>query len=172
MKVVVGIGGSVAAYKACVLVRRLVRAGSEVRCVLTENGAKMVSAAALAALSRNPVLTDLFDSGQWEMAHLSLASWAERVVVAPASADLMARLAAGRAGGPVECVVLSTKAPVFVAPAMDTDMWTHPATQANVERLRSFGYRILGPSEGELASGRIGMGRLLEPEEIARAVLA
>jgi len=142
-----------------------------VRCVMTTGAAKFVSPLTLATLSRAPVCQDLYDPAHWDMAHLSIASWAQGILIAPATADLLARLAQGRAGGPVEAVVLSTKAPVFVAPAMDTEMWEHPATQANVERLKSFGYSILGPVRGSLASGRIGMGRLLEPEEIVRRAL-
>lgn len=171
-RVLLGVSGSIAAYKACVIARGLVRAGAELRCAMTQGAIRFVSPLTLAALSRAPVCVDLFDPGHWEMAHLSLASWADRVLVAPATADLIARLAQGRAGGPVEAAVLSTKAPVFVAPAMDTEMWEHPATRDNVRRLESFGYRLLGPVSGPLASGRVGMGRLLDPEEIVRAVLA
>lgn len=171
-RVLLGVSGSIAAYKACLVVRALVRAGCEVRCAATQNALRFVSPLTLAALSRAPVVTDLMDPAQWDMAHLSLAAWAERVLVAPATADTLARLAAGRACGPVDATVLSTKAPVFIAPAMDTEMWEHPATRSNVERLRSYGYTMLGPVSGELASGRVGMGRLMEPEELVRRVLA
>ena len=171
-RVVLGVSGSIAAYKACTVVRLLVKAGCEVRVAMTSNAAKFVSPLTLSALSRGPVVLDLMDPAHWEMAHLSLASWADRVLVAPATADLLARLAVGRAGGPVEATVLSTKAPVFVAPAMDTEMWEHPATQGNVKRLTGFGYHILGPVSGPLASGRVGMGRLMDPEEIVRRILA
>lgn len=170
-RVVVGVSGSIAAYKACTVVRLLVKAGCEVRVAMTANAGKFVSPLTLAALSRGPVVQDLMDPAHWDMAHLSLASWAERVLVAPATADLMARLAAGRACGPVEATVLSTKAPVYVAPAMDTEMWEHPATRENVERLQKFGYQVLGPVSGPLASGRVGMGRLLEPDELVRLAL-
>lgn len=170
-RVLLGVGGSIAAYKACLIVRALLARGAEVRCVMTKNAERFVSALTLAALSRAPVCRDLFDPSAWEMAHLSLASWAERVLVAPASADLLARLAQGRAGGPVEACVLSAKVPVFVAPAMDTEMWEHPATRENARRLEGYGYRLLGPVSGPLASGRVGPGRLMEPEEIVRQVL-
>jgi len=170
-RVFLGISGSIAAYKACLIVREFVKRGVEVRCALTPSGAKLVSQTTLAALSRAPVLTDLFDASQWDMAHLSMASWADRVLIAPATADTIARLAQGRAGGPVECVALSSKSPVLVAPAMDTEMWEHPATQANARQLRAYGYRILGPVEGELASGRVGMGRMLEPAAIVEETL-
>ena len=170
-RVVLGVSGSIAAYKACTVVRLLVKAGCEVRVTMTANAAKFVSPLTLSALARGPVVVDLMDPAHWEMAHLSLASWAERVLIAPATADLLARLAEGRACGPVEATVLSTKAPVFVAPAMDTEMWEHPATQANVKRLASYGYKLLGPVSGPLASGRVGMGRLLDPEELVRLTL-
>jgi phosphopantothenoylcysteine decarboxylase/phosphopantothenate--cysteine ligase len=172
LRVVLGISGSIAAYKACTVVRLLVKAGCEVRVAMTANAAKFVSPLTLSALSRGPVVLDLMDSAHWDMAHLSLASWAERVLVAPATADLIARLAVGRANGPVEATVLSTKAPVLIAPAMDAEMWEHRATRDNAARLESFGYRLLGPVSGPLASGRVGMGRLMEPEEIVRRTLA
>ena len=169
--VVLCVSGSIAAYKACEIVRAFGRAGAEVRVVMTARASKFVSPLTLATLSRGPVVEDLFDPKHWEMAHLSLAGWADRVVVAPATAETMSRLARGSAAGPVEATVLSTKAPVFIAPAMDTEMWEHPATRANAETLVGYGYRFLGPIEGELASGRVGMGRLLDPEEIAAQVL-
>ncbi|MBI3296899.1 MAG: hypothetical protein HYZ75_01955 [Elusimicrobia bacterium] len=171
-RVFLGVTGSIAAYKACLIVRGLIKAGCEVRCAATQNALKFVSPLTLAALSRAPVVTDLMDPAHWDMAHLSLASWAERVLVAPATADSLARLAVGRAAGPVDATVLSTKAPVFIAPAMDTEMWEHPATAANAKRLASYGYTMLGPVSGPLASGRVGMGRLMDPEEIVRRVLA
>ena len=171
-RVVLGVSGSIAAYKACLIVRGLVKAGCEVRCAATANALKFVSPLTLAALSRAPVVTDLMDPSQWDMAHLSLASWADRVLIAPATADTLARLAVGRANGPIEATVLSTKAPVFVAPAMDTEMWEHPATRRNAGILAGYGYTFLGPVSGPLASGRTGMGRLMEPEEIVRRVLA
>lgn len=170
-KVLLCVSGSIAAYKACMIVRGLVTAGAEVRCALTPNAAKLVSPLTLAALSRAPVRTDMFDPSEWDMAHLSLSSWPDRVLVAPATADLIARLAAGRAGGLVEAAVLATRAPVGVAPAMDTEMWEHAATRANVERITSFGYELLGPVHGPLASGRTGMGRLIEPEKLVRWAL-
>ncbi len=171
LKVVLGVSGSIAAYKACLIVRALIRAGASVRCVLTANAAKFVSPLTLAALSKNPVSQDMFDPSQWDMAHLSTASWADRILLAPATADLLSRLARGGAGGSVEAVVLSATVPVFVAPAMDTEMWEHPATQANVRQLQSYGYKILGPVRGELASGRKGMGRMMEPDELVARIL-
>jgi phosphopantothenoylcysteine decarboxylase/phosphopantothenate--cysteine ligase len=170
-KVLLGVSASIAAYKACTIVRGLVKAGAEVRCVLTPNAARLVSPLTLAALSRSPVCQDMWDPSQWDMAHLALSSWADRVLVAPATADLIARLAGGRANGLLEAAVLASRCPVAVAPAMDTGMWEHPATLANVERLKSFGAVILGPEHGELASGRVGMGRLADPEALVRWAL-
>lgn len=170
-RVLLGVSGSIAAYKACLIVRALVGKGAQVRCVMSANAEKFVTALTLATLSKNPVCRDMFDASHWEMAHLETASWADCILLAPATADLIARLAAGRACGPVEAAVLSSKAPVFVAPAMDTEMWEHPATRANVKRMESYGYTLLGPVHGELASGRKGLGRLMEPEELVRRVL-
>lgn len=171
-RVVLGVTGSIAAYKACLIVRGFLKAGAEVRCVLTEAAEKFVSPLTLATLSRYPVCLDMFDRSHWDMAHLSFASWADRLLVAPATADTLARLAQGRAGTALDAAVLAARSPVFVAPAMDSDMWAHPATRANVERLKGYGYRILGPVDGVLASGRKGPGCLMDPDEIVRRVLA
>lgn len=170
-RVVLGVTGSIAAYKTPELVRGLVKKGVEVRCVLTPNAAHFVAPLALATVSRHPVAQTLHDPSLWEMAHLSLASWADLVLIAPATADFMARLAQGRAEGLLDALVLSTKSPVVVCPAMDAEMWEHPATKANAARLRQYGYRLLGPEKGELASGKVGHGRLTEPDAIVRAVV-
>ena len=170
-RVALGITGSIAAFKAPALVRALVKKGVEVRCILTPNGAHFTTPLALAALSRNPVAQSLHDPALWEMAHLSLASWADLVLIAPATADFLARLAHGRAEGLLDALVLSARCPFVVCPAMDAEMWDHPATQANVKALAGYGYKILGPAKGELASGKVGFGRMLEPDEIVRLVL-
>ncbi|PIR15196.1 MAG: hypothetical protein COV48_15720 [Elusimicrobia bacterium CG11_big_fil_rev_8_21_14_0_20_64_6] len=170
-RVVLGVTGSIAAYKTPQLVRGLVKKGAEVRCVLTPSAEHFVSPLSLATVSRHPVARAMFDPALWEMAHLSLASWADLVLIAPATADFMSRLAQGRASGLLDTLVLSTKSPVVVCPAMDAEMWEHPATQANVARIKEYGYRVLGPEKGELASGKIGFGRLLDPDEIVRSVL-
>ncbi len=170
-RVVLGITGSIAAYKACEVVRGLVKRGAEVRCVLTPGGAQFVTPLSLAALSRNPVAQNLHDPSLWEMAHLSLASWADVVLVAPATADFIARLAGGRAEGVLDALILSARVPVALCPAMDAEMWEHPATKANVSRVKEYGYAVWGPEKGELASGKIGWGRLLEPGEIVKRAL-
>lgn len=170
-RVALGITGSIAAFKAPALVRGLVKKGVEVRCVLTPNGAHFVTPLTLAALSKNPVATALHDPALWEMAHLSLASWADLVLVAPATADVIARLAHGRAEGLLDSLILSAKRPVAVCPAMDAEMWEHPATRANVKTIQGYGYKVWGPAKGELASGKVGFGRMLEPDEIVARVL-
>lgn len=168
MKVLLGVTGSIAAYKAPELVRALSKAGHEVRCALTPNAARFVSPLALATLSKHKTYESLYDPELWEMAHLTLASWADVVLIAPATADFIARLAHGRAEGLLDGLVLSTKARVVVCPAMDAEMWEHKATQANVKTLKSYGYEIWGPEKGELASGKIGVGRLVEPADILK----
>lgn len=169
-RVVLGVTGSIAAYKAPLIVRGLVGKGAEVRCVLTPSAERFVAALSLATVSKHPVALAAHDPSLWEMAHLSLASWADLVLIAPATADFVARLAQGRAEGLLDALVLSTQSPVVVCPAMDAEMWEHPATKANIARIKEFGYRVLGPEKGELASGKIGRGRLIEPDEIVRAV--
>ena len=171
-RVVLGVTGSIAAYKAAELVRGLTKAGREVRCVLTPGAEQFVTPLTLSVLSRNPVARNLHDPALWEMAHLSLAGWADLVLVAPATADFIARLAAGRAEGLLDGLVLATKARVAVCPAMDAEMWEHPATRRNVALLREYGYEVWGPEKGPLASGKNGWGRLMEPAEIVRRAAA
>ena len=171
-RVVLGVTGSISAYKSAEIVRGLVKAGAQVRCALTESAAHFVTPLTLAVLSKNKVSTTLHDPELWDMAHLSLASWADLIVIAPATADFIARLAVGRAEALLDGLVLSARCPVAVCPAMDTEMWRHPATQANVKKIQTYGYKVWGPETGELASGRIGPGRLLEPAEIVKRALA
>ena len=170
-RVVLGVTGSIAAYKAPLIVRGLVGKGVEVRCVLTPNAEHFVTPLTLAALSRHPVALAQRDPSLWQMAHLSLASWADLVLIAPATADFIARLAQGRAEGLLDALVLSSRAKVVVCPAMDAEMCEHPATKSNIARIKGYGYRVLGPEKGELASGKIGRGRLVEPGEIVRLIL-
>ncbi len=170
-RIALGVTGSIAAFKVPALVRGLVKEGAEVRCVLTPGAAHFITPLTLAALSRHPVSSSMHDPQLWEMAHLSLASWADLVLIAPATADIIARLAQGRAEGLLDALVLSTRAPVAVCPAMDAEMWDHPATRANAKTLARHGYQVWGPAKGELASGKIGLGRMLEPGEIVRRAL-
>jgi phosphopantothenoylcysteine decarboxylase/phosphopantothenate--cysteine ligase len=170
-RVLLAVSGGIAAYKTPELVRQLKRAGHAVRCALTEAGARFVSPLVLQTLSQEAVRTDLFDLGEeGQIDHIALADWAELVVVAPATANLLARLAGGAADDLVSTLLLATRAPILVAPAMNVNMWRHPATQANVALLRERGVRLVGPETGFLACGWEGEGRMAEPAAIAGAV--
>lgn len=166
------VGGGIAAYKAAELVRRLRERGCELRIVMTRAAASFVSPLTFQALSGHPVRLDLLDpAAEAGMDHIELARWAQCLVVAPATADLIARLAAGLADDLPTTLALATGAPLYLAPAMNQAMWQHPATQGNVETLRRRGAVILGPAEGSQACGDLGPGRMLEPEEIAQVIL-
>ncbi|WP_165242365.1 bifunctional phosphopantothenoylcysteine decarboxylase/phosphopantothenate--cysteine ligase CoaBC [Corynebacterium lizhenjunii] len=164
---VVGVGGGIAAYKACHLVRNFTEHGDNVRVVPTESALRFVGAATFEALSGNPVSTTVFDAVD-EVRHVQVGQQADAVVIAPATADLIARLAAGRADDLLTATVLVATCPVIVAPAMHTEMWLNPATQANVATLRSRGIVVLEPAHGRLTGKDTGPGRLLEPEQIAQ----
>ncbi len=167
------IGGGIAAYKSCELVRVLRRRGASVRCVVTASGQKFVTPMTLAALSEDKVYTDLFDlKDEAEMGHIQLSRQADLLVVAPATADLMAKMAAGIADDLATTLLLATDKPVLVAPAMNVRMWDHPATQRNIATLRADGLTVLDPDEGPMACGEFGPGRLPEPEAIADAIAA
>ncbi|AWI77947.1 phosphopantothenate synthase [Parazoarcus communis] len=172
-KLVLGVTGGVAAYKAAELVRLLVKAGADVHVVLTEGGARFVTAVTYQALSGNPVWTDLWDARMDNnMAHIDLSRDADAVLVAPATADCLARLAQGRADDLLTTLCLARDIPLLVAPAMNRQMWEHPATQRNAATLAGDGVTVIGPAAGEQACGEVGMGRMLEPEEILEAVIA
>jgi len=165
------IGGGIAAFKSCELVRLLRKQGASVRCVVTASGQKFVTPMSLAALSEDKVYTDLFDlKDEAEMGHIQLSRQADLVVVAPATADLMARMAAGIADDLATTLLLATDKPVLCAPAMNVRMWQHPATQRNIATLRGDGITVLEPDEGPMACGEFGPGRLPEPEAIAAAI--
>lgn len=166
-RILLGVSGGIAAYKAAELTRRLRDAGAEVRVVLTANAARFVSALTFQALSGEPVRSSLWDeSAEAAMGHIELARWAQRILIAPASADLIARLANGRADDLLTTLCLASAAPVLVAPAMNQQMWAHAATQNNVRRLREHGVTILGPDSGSQACGEFGAGRMLEAQSI------
>ena len=172
MKVLLGVTGGIAAYKSAELVRRLREQGAEVQVVMTEGAQHFVGVATFQALSGRPVRTDLWDaSAEAAMGHIELARWADRVVIAPASADFLARLTHGMANDLLTTLCLATDAPIAVAPAMNRLMWANAATQANVATLRSRGVAILGPAEGEQACGETGAGRMVEPADILAALL-
>jgi len=170
-RVLLIVGGGIAAYKACELIRLLRKGGYGVRCVLTNGGAQFVTPMTLAALSENPVHTSLWDlKDEAEMGHIQLSREADLVVVAPATADLMAKMAAGIADDLATTLLLATDKPVLAAPAMNVRMWGHAATQRNVARLRGDGVTVLEPDEGPMACGEYGPGRLPEPEAIFVAI--
>ncbi|MFC3607595.1 bifunctional phosphopantothenoylcysteine decarboxylase/phosphopantothenate--cysteine ligase CoaBC [Stutzerimonas tarimensis] len=167
-RIVLGVGGGIAAYKSAELVRRLRDQGAEVRVVMTRAGREFITPLTLQALSSHPVHLDLLDpAAEAAMGHIELARWADLVLVAPATADLMARLAQGTADDLLTTLALATDAPVALAPAMNQAMWRDPATQANVALLQSRGMRLFGPGAGSQACGDVGPGRMLEPDELA-----
>jgi phosphopantothenoylcysteine decarboxylase/phosphopantothenate--cysteine ligase len=166
-KIILGICGSIAAYKSASLVRLLVKAGASVQVVMTHDSTNFITPLTLATLSKKPVFVDYFKpgTGEWNN-HVALALWADLVVIAPASANTLAKMANGLCDNLLTAVYLSAKCQVYFAPAMDLDMWKHPATVKNVETLQSFGNVLIRPGDGELASGLHGEGRMAEPEEI------
>jgi phosphopantothenoylcysteine decarboxylase/phosphopantothenate--cysteine ligase len=170
-RVLLAVTGGIAAYKAPELVRALVRAGHAVRCAVTRNAERFVAPLVLQTLSGESVRSDLFDPEQeGRIDHIALADWAEVVVVAPATADVLAKMAHGVADDLVTTLLLATRAPVVAAPAMNVNMWEHPATRANVALLRARGVRLVGPEAGALACGWEGLGRMSEPAAIAAEV--
>jgi phosphopantothenoylcysteine decarboxylase/phosphopantothenate--cysteine ligase len=166
-KIIVGVTGSIAAYKAALLVRALVREGAEVRVVMTPLAKEFITPLTMATLSKHPVPVEFFnpENGEWN-SHVSLGVWADALVIAPATANTLAKMACGIADNLLLTTYLSARCPVFVAPAMDVDMWGHAATQANLTTLRERGVAVIEPAAGELASGLSGKGRMAEPEEI------
>lgn len=169
--VLLGICGSIAAYKSALLTRLLVKAGAQVQVVMTPDATHFITPLTLSTLSGKPVLVDYFNpsTGEWNN-HVHLALAADAIVVAPASANTLAKFAQGLCDNLLCAVYLSAKCPVFIAPAMDLDMWAHGSTQSNIARLQTFGNRIIPPGKGELASGLNGEGRLAEPENILYAL--
>jgi phosphopantothenoylcysteine decarboxylase/phosphopantothenate--cysteine ligase len=166
MRIVVGVSGGVAAYKACELVSRLVQTGHEVRVVMTPRAADFVGPLTFRALSGHAVGSQSVDEPEGPLSHIALSHWAEALIIAPATASLIARLAHGHADDLLSLVYLGFRGPVVMAPAMEPDMWTHPRTQANVSALSADGVDFMGPNAGRLASGRSGPGRMAEPSEI------
>ena len=165
--IILGITGSIAAYKAAYIIRALVKKGAEVQVVITPAGKEFITPITLSALSSKPVISEFFSNrdGSWN-SHVDLGLWADAMLVAPATASTIGKMANGIADNMLITTYLSCKAPVFVAPAMDLDMFAHPSTQQNLDRLRSFGNHIIEPAEGELASHLVGKGRMEEPDKI------
>ncbi len=170
-KILLCVCGGIAAYKAAELVRRLGDAGAMVQVAMTDNALHFVGATTFQALSGRPVRTSLWDeAAEAAMGHIELARWPDRIVIAPATANTIARLAHGFADDLVSTLCLATDAPIAIAPAMNRLMWANPATQANVETLRSRGVLLLGPDAGGQACGEVGEGRMLEPDAIVAAL--
>jgi phosphopantothenoylcysteine decarboxylase/phosphopantothenate--cysteine ligase len=165
--IILGITGSIAAYKAAYIIRALVKKGAEVQVVITPAGKEFITPITLSALSSNPVISEFFSNrdGSWH-SHVDLGLWADAMLIAPATASTIGKMANGIADNMLVTTYLSCKAPVFIAPAMDLDMFAHPSTQQNLDRLRSFGNHIIEPAEGELASHLVGKGRMEEPDKI------
>ena len=166
-KIVLGITGSIAAYKACLIIRGLIKAGAEVQVVITPAGKEFITPITLSALTHKPVISEFFSQrdGTWN-SHVDLGLWADAMLIAPCTASTLGKMANGIADNMLITTYLSMKAPVFIAPAMDLDMYQHPTTQQNMERLKSFGNHIIEPASGFLASGLEGKGRMEEPEKI------
>jgi phosphopantothenoylcysteine decarboxylase/phosphopantothenate--cysteine ligase len=165
MKIVLGISGSIAAYKAAYLVRLWIKQGHEVQVLMTEAAKAFISPLTLSTLSKRPVLSEVVSEESWNN-HVELGLWADAMVVAPASANTLSKMANGLCDNILSAVFLSARCPVYVAPAMDLDMWKHPATKRNIASLQEFGVQIIPVGHGELASGLVGEGRMAEPEEI------
>ncbi len=172
-RILLGVTGGIAAYKSPELVRRLMERGAEVQVVMTESAQKFITPMSFQAVSGRPVRSDLWDSAaEAAMGHIELARWAQLVLIAPASADFIARLAGGRADDLLATLCVATEAPIALAPAMNRVMWANKATQANIETLTARGVRILGPGSGGQACGEIGLGRMWEPHQLADNLLA
>lgn len=171
--IVFGVTGSIAAYKAADIASKLVKAGAEVHVVMTKNAVDFITPLTMQTMSRNPVITSARDAQQgWRPGHIELADRADLLLIAPATANVIAELALGLASHPLAEIALATLAPVLIAPAMNGKMWEHPATVANVATLRARGAEFVGPGEGQLACGYEGLGRLAEVGEIVARALA
>ncbi len=170
-KIVLGITGSIAVYKSCLIIRELIKSGAEVQVVITPAGKEFITPITLSALTHKPVVSEFFSQkdGTWN-SHVDLGLWADAMVIAPCTAATLGKMANGVADNMLITTYLSMKAPVFIAPAMDLDMYKHPSTQKNIETLRSFGNHIIEPGSGFLASGLEGKGRMEEPENIVKAL--
>lgn len=169
--ILVGVTGGIAAYKTASIVRLLVREGASVKVIMTQHAKEFITPLTMATLSRNPVISEFFDpeNGSWN-SHIDLGSWADLFIIAPATANSIAKMANGIADNLLLTTYLSARCPVFIAPSMDADMLKHPATERNINILRSNGNHVLEPEYGELASGLTGKGRMAEPEEIVEEI--
>jgi phosphopantothenoylcysteine decarboxylase/phosphopantothenate--cysteine ligase len=165
VRIILGVSGSIAAYKAAHLTRLFIKKGAEVQVLMTSSASDFITPLTLSTLSKRDVISDVHSETAWNN-HVELGLWADALVIAPATANTLAKLANGLCDNILSAVFLSARCPVFVAPAMDVDMWHHPATRANIQRLESFGVHVIPVEHGELASGLVGDGRMAEPENI------
>ncbi|MEM6966285.1 MAG: bifunctional phosphopantothenoylcysteine decarboxylase/phosphopantothenate--cysteine ligase CoaBC [Bacteroidota bacterium] len=168
-KIILGISGSIAAYKAAFLTRLLIKSGAEVQILMTAAATQFITPLTLSTLSKNPVHTQVSSEESWNN-HVEMGLWADAMIIAPATATTLAKLANGIADNVIVATYLSARCPVFFAPAMDLDMWTHPSTVSNVQKLQSYGNHLIDVESGELASGLIGNGRMAEPENIVKVL--
>ncbi len=169
-KILVGVSGGIAAYKTPLLVRLLVKAGAEVKVVATNAAFHFVTPLTLSTVSKNPVISEFSDiDGSWN-SHVELGMWADVFVVAPATSNTVGKMANGLCDNMLLATYLSARCPVILAPAMDLDMYQHPSVQNNIEVVKGFGNKVIEPTEGELASGLVGKGRMAEPEEICQFI--
>lgn len=172
-EIIVGITGSVAAYKACDVISGLRQIGHNTTVVMTKEAAEFITPLLLGYLSSNTVYTDMFEAPEaWSPEHISLADKASLILIAPATANIIAKIANGICDDLLTCIVMATKAPVLIAPAMNSNMYAHKATQDNIKRLKLFGYKFIGPAEGRLACGTTGLGHIASTEEIVKEALA
>ncbi len=169
--ILIGVTGGIAAYKTATIIRLLVKNGAEVRVIMTEHSKEFITPLTLSVLSKNPVYSEFFDpgNGNWN-SHVDLGRWANLFLIAPATANTVAKMANGIADNLLLTTYLSARCPIFVAPSMDMDMLSHPASIINIETLKAFGNTIFEPASGELASGLSGKGRMAEPEEIVKEI--
>jgi phosphopantothenoylcysteine decarboxylase/phosphopantothenate--cysteine ligase len=165
-KIILGVCGSIAAYKSAILTRLLIKAGAEVKVIMTSSASQFITPLTFSTLSRNEVYTDFTDSSSNWHSHVELGLWADAMVIAPVSANTLAKMAMGNCDNMLLATYLSAKCPVFFAPAMDLDMWKHKAVKRNIEFLHSYGNILIPVEHGELASGLVGDGRMAEPENI------
>jgi phosphopantothenoylcysteine decarboxylase / phosphopantothenate---cysteine ligase len=172
-KILVGVTGGIAAYKTATIIRLLVKNGAEVKVIMTDHAKEFITPLTLSTLSRNPVLTEFFntENGDWN-SHVDLGLWADLYLIAPATANTLGKMANGIADNLLITSYLSARCQVFIAPSMDMDMLSHPSTIINIETLKAFGNTILEPASGELASGLTGKGRMAEPDEIVEEIIS
>ncbi len=169
-KIILGITGSIAAYKAAFFVRLLIKSGATVKVVMTQSATAFISPLTLSTLAKNPVITGIADGDEWSN-HVELGLWADAMIIAPATANTLAKMANGICDNILNAVYLSARCPVFIAPGMDLDMWTHPSTQGNIQKVLSYGNKLIEPESGELASGLVGKGRMAEPENLLKELI-